>query len=136
LIAATLFLPRFARRLRRTAGPAMIGMEALERRLARREPVSIIDVRGADEYHGELGHIADSLNIPLPELPNRLAELQALKEKTLVLVCRTDKRSAKAAELLSAAGFSCVEVLRGGMEQWHSRSASTDIHHGKDTVRS
>ena len=33
-------------------------------------------------------------------------------------MCRTDKRSAKATELLIAARFADVAIVRGGMEQW------------------
>jgi uncharacterized membrane protein YdjX (TVP38/TMEM64 family) len=134
LLAAALFLPRFARRLRRSAGSAMIDVWSLERRVAGGEAVTIVDVRGQDEYRGELGHIAGSNNIPLAELPGRLTELQDLKHQPIVLVCRTDKRSAKAAELLSAAGFGRVAVLRGGMVQWNSRSGSTENHHVEDPL--
>jgi len=42
------------------------------------------------------------------------------------LVCRTDKRSAKAAELLGAAGFGRVVVLRGGMTLWNTRPRSNE----------
>lgn len=136
LIAATLFLPRLARRLRASPGFALIDIEALRQRIERREPLRIIDVRAEDEYQGNLGHIPASLNIPLPELAVRLAELEALKDQPLVLVCRTDKRSARAAALLVGAGFGRVEVLRGGMEQWNSRLTSTETQHGKDAVHS
>lgn len=132
LLATAMFLPRLARRLRRATNAAMVGIEALERRTARGEAPTIIDVRGSDEYHGELGHIPGSLNIPLADLPNRLAALEPEKQRPIVLVCRTDKRSAKAAVLLSSAGFRAVEVLKGGMEQWSKRSASKDNHRGKD----
>lgn len=118
LLAAALFLPRLARRLRRESPRSMTGVAALAQRLAGGEDVTILDVRGRDEYDGPLGHIADSLNIPLPELPGRLAELDPLRQRPLVLVCRTDMRSAKAAELLRAAGFARIEVLRGGMTAW------------------
>ncbi len=37
----------------------------------------------------------------------------------VILVCRTDKRSANAAKLLHEAGFRDVHVLRGGMERWN-----------------
>lgn len=132
LIAAALFLPRLARRLR--AGPAsrMIDIAGLQRRMAAGETLTIIDVRGEDEYDGELGHIPGSVNIPLGDLPNRLAALEAAKGRAIVLVCRTDKRSARAAAVLGSAGFRAVEVLRGGMEQWSRRSAPRDIRHGKD----
>jgi rhodanese-related sulfurtransferase len=47
-----------------------------------------------------------------------LTDIKALHDKPIILVCKTDKRSAKAAALLSDAGFRDVHVLRGGMEQW------------------
>lgn len=121
LLAAALFLPRLARRLRRAPSRPMTEVAALAQRLAGGDDVTILDVRGRDEYDGPLGHIPDSLNIPLPELPGRLAELDPLRQRPLVLVCRTDMRSAKAAELLRAAGFANVEVLRGGMTAWSVR---------------
>lgn len=79
----------------------------------------IIDVRGPDEFHGPLGHVANALNLPVGELPGRLTEINALKDKPVILVCRTDKRSANAAALLRESGFHDVHVLRGGMEQWN-----------------
>jgi rhodanese-related sulfurtransferase len=37
----------------------------------------------------------------------------------VVIVCRTDKRSAQAAGILRARGVDDVKVLRGGMEAWN-----------------
>jgi len=120
VLAATLYLPRLVRRLRSQPVPRL-APEALDERLQRREPLTIVDVRGEDEYRGELGHLPGALNIPLGSLPERLGELSAVKNQPVVLVCRTDKRSAKAADLLRAAGFPKVEVLNGGMEHWKAR---------------
>jgi rhodanese-related sulfurtransferase len=78
----------------------------------------VVDVRGADEFTGSLGHIAGARNIPVAELNQRLPELVGLEHRPIVLVCRTDKRSGKAARTLHAAGFAQVGVLRQGMEQW------------------
>jgi uncharacterized membrane protein YdjX (TVP38/TMEM64 family)/rhodanese-related sulfurtransferase len=121
LLAAALFLPRLARRLRRAPSSPMTDIATLQQRLAGGEDVTIVDVRSPEEYAGALGHIRDSLNLPLPELPGRLSELEPLRQRALVLVCRTDVRSAQAAELLRSAGFARVEVLRGGMNAWGSR---------------
>ena len=118
LIAAVLFLPTLARRLRQPPSSSMTDVATLRKRLADGEDVTIVDVRGSDEYAGASGHIQNSRNIPLPELPARLAELEPLRQRPLVLVCRTDMRSAKGAELLRATGFVRVEVLRGGMTAW------------------
>jgi len=132
LLAAALFLPRLARRLRRAPALAMIDIAELERRIAAGNAPTLLDVRGVDEYHGELGHIPGSLNVPLGDLPKRLTELESEKQRPTVLVCRTDRRSAKAAALLRAAGFSSVEILRGGMEQWSKRSPPEVVHHGQN----
>jgi rhodanese-related sulfurtransferase len=83
---------------------------------------AILDVRGPDEFAGPLGHIPDALNLPVSELAARLTEIKALKERPIILVCRTDKRSANAATFLWDSGFRDVHVLRGGMEQWQRSS--------------
>jgi len=79
-------------------------------------------VRDPDEFAGPLGHIPDALNLPVSELAARLTEIKALKERPIILVCRTDKRSANAATFLWDSGFRDVHVLRGGMEQWQRSS--------------
>ena len=93
----------------------------LAERLANGAAPIIVDVRGADEFNGNLGHLADALNIALPELPGRIAEFAQYKDRDLVLVCHTQMRSAQAAQLLNAAGFDNVAVLRGGVVEWRRR---------------
>jgi uncharacterized membrane protein YdjX (TVP38/TMEM64 family)/rhodanese-related sulfurtransferase len=117
LLAAIVLLPRLIGRMRGSF--AWIEGNALKRRLDDSEAVTVIDVRGPDEFIGPLGHIASARNIPVAELDTRLADLAGLKQAPIILVCRTDKRSAKAARALRAAGFTQVSVLRGGMEQWN-----------------
>jgi rhodanese-related sulfurtransferase len=117
LLAAIAFLPRLLRRLR--GAPAWIWATDLKRRLDAGEPMTVVDVRGPDEYRGPLGHIREACNLPVDELPDRMAELGHTERRPLVLVCRTDRRSARAAETLRGAGFVDVAVLHGGMEQWN-----------------
>jgi rhodanese-related sulfurtransferase len=47
-----------------------------------------------------------------------MRELRSLTGTPLVLVCQTDRRSARAAAVLAAAGLRDVRVLRGGMARW------------------
>jgi uncharacterized membrane protein YdjX (TVP38/TMEM64 family)/rhodanese-related sulfurtransferase len=117
LLAAIAVLPRLMRRLRGSF--AWIEASELKHRLDQSDPVTVIDVREPDEFTGALGHIAAARNIPITELNSRLAELSGLEGSPIVLVCRTDKRSAAAARTLRAAGFSQVNVLRQGMERWN-----------------
>jgi uncharacterized membrane protein YdjX (TVP38/TMEM64 family)/rhodanese-related sulfurtransferase len=118
LVALVAFLPRLARQFRQ-AGIRWIDTGSLEGRFDQSGEPLVIDVRGADEFTGPLGHIPGSRNIPLAELPARLEELDPSKWRSLTLVCRTDKRSVTAARLFEQAGFTDICVLRGGMEQWN-----------------
>jgi uncharacterized membrane protein YdjX (TVP38/TMEM64 family)/rhodanese-related sulfurtransferase len=130
LLAVIALLPRLIGRLRGSA--AWIEAGDLERRLDAGEAVTIVDVRGPDEFTGTLGHIASARNIPLAELRRRLSELAGLERAPIVLVCRTDKRSAAAAQTLRAAGFTGVSVLRRGMEQWNA--ARLPVQAGADAA--
>jgi rhodanese-related sulfurtransferase len=121
------FTPSLLRLIERLRGSfAWIEARELKRRLDRGEAVTIVDVRGPDEFAGPLGHIATARNIPVAELAGRLTELAGLEGEPIVLVCRTDKRSATAARSLRAAGFVRVSVLRRGMEQWNETGYAVD----------
>ena len=117
LLAAIALLPRLIGRMRRAF--SWIETSELKRRLDSGETLTVIDVRGADEFTGPLGHIATARHIPVAELNGRSAEIAGLERTPIVLVCRTDKRSAAAARTLRTAGFAQISVLRRGMEQWN-----------------
>ena len=119
LLAAIALLPRLIRRLRGEETPRWIAAGELAAGLDEAGSTAVVDVRGPDEFTGPLGHIREARNLPIGDLPQRLNELGLLRNKRVVLVCHTDKRSAKAAEILSEAGFRDVLVLRGGMLRWN-----------------
>jgi 3-mercaptopyruvate sulfurtransferase SseA len=50
------------------------------------ERVALIDVRGADEFTGPLGHIEGARNVPVGELSKRIIELTALKTQPLTTI--------------------------------------------------
>jgi len=91
----------------------------LSERLTATPPPLLIDVRGAEEYRGELGHIAGSRLIPLGEFSERAAELGALKDRQIVTICRVGVRSATAAAILTGLGCEHVSNLKGGMIAWN-----------------
>ena len=117
LLAAIAFLPRLARRLRGGTTTRWIETNELANGFGR-DATTMVDVRSPEEFTGPLGHIETVLNIPLGELPDRLIEIDAHRNEPVIVVCRTEKRSANAAALLGEAGFRDVRVLRGGMERW------------------
>ena len=102
-----------------------IDIAELVGRLGQKPMPVVLDVRGADEFIGELGHIAGARNISLGELPSRMGEIEPYKDSTIVLVCKTQMRSAKAAALLREKGFRHVSVLRGGMVEWVRQHGSS-----------
>lgn len=78
----------------------------------------LLDVRGPDEYTGELGHIEGARLVPLGEL--RAAATHLDPEAYYVTVCRSGGRSAVAARALEGLGFTKVASMRGGMNEWKS----------------
>ncbi|MES2555341.1 MAG: rhodanese-like domain-containing protein [Bacteroidota bacterium] len=64
----------------------------------------IVDVRSQSEFSG--GHVVESINIPLQEIPDHLDEL--LEAGTLVFCCASGGRSGMATQLLLEKGHSNV----------------------------
>ena len=93
--------------------------------LVQRREALLVDVRTAEERKF-VGHVPDSLHVPwatgtaLTRNPRFVRELEARlardggKEAVVLLLCRSGKRSALAAEAAAKAGFSHVfNVLEG-----------------------
>ena len=114
LLAVVAFLPRLIGNMRR--GPT-IDITELKQRLDENN-ILLLDVRTADDFVGEQGHIENALNIAVEELPERISELTEHIEQPVAIICRTDRRSAKAALQLTEQGFHDVHVVRGGMTEW------------------
>jgi len=74
----------------------------------------LVDVRTCPEF--ATAHIAGACLMPLDELSNRLAEIN--KDGSVVLVCRSGKRSAQARDKLLRSGFKDVCDLAGGIIAW------------------
>jgi rhodanese-related sulfurtransferase len=81
---------------------------------ATREPPVLVDVREPWEF--ELARIEGSLLVPLGQLPSRVDELP--RDRPLVMVCHTGRRSQNAAMFLAQSGFADVQNLSGGVERW------------------
>jgi uncharacterized membrane protein YdjX (TVP38/TMEM64 family)/rhodanese-related sulfurtransferase len=118
LIAVVAFLPRLIRRVREARRLGQLSAAELRLRLARREDITVLDVRSAKDYAGELGHIDRSLNIPLDQLPGRLPELDHVRERPIAVICRTNRMSSRAVELLRRADFRRVQLVADGMLAW------------------
>ncbi|MGA8615764.1 MAG: VTT domain-containing protein [Xanthobacteraceae bacterium] len=124
VLAMIAFVPRLFRRLR-AKEPAWIESVELQRRLAAGDALVIVDVRQPEEFTTPPGHLQGAINVPLSELAERARDIVA-REQSVVLVCKTDRRSARAATVLLAAGLQDVTVLRDGTDGWHRQGLALE----------
>lgn len=115
LLGLVAFLPRLIGSIRKGA---MLNVINLKQRMDEGEDILLLDVRTVEDYNGEQGHVAGSTLLPLEELEQRIDELDDYYEKTVVTICRTDRKSAKAAQILAEKGFADVHVAKMGMTDW------------------
>ena len=118
------FLPRLFRRFH-AQEPKWIESGELQRRISAGDSITLVDVRQPDEFTAPPGHLPRAVNVPLSELAGRRPELAEHKQP-IVIVCKTDRRSARAATEMLAAGLTEVTVLRGGTDGWHRRELALE----------
>lgn len=85
------------------------------KRIMDTEKCTVLDVRTEDEF--VLGHLENSICIPVDDLESRLDELPD-KSALILVCCRTGKSSAIAAELLDSLGYERVYDF-GGLLSWN-----------------
>ncbi len=74
----------------------------------------LVDVREPPEFAA--GRLEGSINIPLGELPGRLAEIP--RDATPVFICRSGRRSLNACALAIRSGIDAPAHLEGGLLAW------------------
>ena len=105
----------------RKSGPALSPQQAIN--LINREDGVFVDLRDAAAF--KQGHIVEAMHIPMAKLEERSTELDAFKDKPVVLVCKMGQQAATAAKQLRAAGFTQVYKMAGGMMEWSSLQLPT-----------
>jgi sulfur-carrier protein adenylyltransferase/sulfurtransferase len=83
---------------------------------ARGEEHLLLDVRRPDEW--ATARIEGATLVPLDQLEARLAELTDWKDRRVIAQCHHGGRSARACEILAAAGFTNLTNLVGGIDAW------------------
>ena len=85
--------------------------------------VQLVDVRTADEYAE--GHLDGAVNIDVKE-PAFLASAKQLLDasRPVAVYCRSGRRSANAADMLTKEGFKAVN-LKGGILAWQEKQMPT-----------
>lgn len=105
------------------AAVAMISAEELKAKLARNEPVTIIDVRSSEGFASSTTTVKGSIHFKLRKIKSRLrfAPLKDLPrdgEIVTYCACPNDESSVAAAQMLKDSGFTRVRVLQGGWNEW------------------
>lgn len=96
--------------------PLEIGPAELDRMRRDGAAVAVLDVR--EPWEVEICALADSLRIPLAEVPKAAAGLPA--EGTVVVICHHGARSLRATLWLRQQGHANTVNLRGGIDAWAS----------------
>jgi rhodanese-related sulfurtransferase len=91
-----------------------ISTEELKQAIAQNEGFVIVDVRSPEEF--ATGRVPGAINIPLDSIEKRSAEIP--KDKSVVLTCRSGRRSGLAQETLRQLGYTNIRNHIGGILQW------------------
>ena len=95
-----------------------ISVDQLRSRLNSDKKIAVIDVRTSSEYHGRIGHIENSILIPLSELEQSLNKVNWKEYDEIYTICLAGGRSAKAVGILKRNDIEAINV-RGGMTAWN-----------------
>jgi rhodanese-related sulfurtransferase len=96
-----------------------ISVDEVKRRLDAGEKVNLVDVR--EPYENADFNIGGTL-LPLGQIQSmQIDEIEDLKDKEVILYCRSGNRSGQAAMFLDAMGFKNTKNLVGGMLAWEEK---------------
>lgn len=82
------------------------------------ENTVILDISPVADFNK--GHIVNARNLQPSRLADADAEIQKLKDKKLLVVCRSGQTAVPAAANLRKMGATNVAILKGGMAAWIS----------------
>ena len=100
------------------AAPTITQAELLAR-LEKKDPqLVILDVRTPAEFAA--GHVPGARNVSHDLLSSKVAELGDLRDKQVVLYCRSGRRTLLAEETLRQAGFTKLLHLQGDYLAWEA----------------
>ena len=93
-----------------------ITVQELKTKIDNKEDFVFIDVREPHEYEEQ--NLGAKL-IPLGDVLANVSELEAFKEKEIIIHCRSGARSGTAQQLLQSEGFTNVRNVLGGILAWN-----------------
>jgi len=122
---STASLAAFGRELVKQNSPEIqfITADELKGKLAKNEPVVIIDVRATSGLLDSDNKIKGAVHMKLRRLKSRLSfpplkDVPRNREVVTYCACPNDESAVRAAQVLSETGFTRVRVLKGGWVTW------------------
>jgi rhodanese-related sulfurtransferase len=107
-----------------------ITVEELKAKLAKNEPVAIIDVRATDLHADSPSMISGALHVKLRRLRHRLTlsplkDIPKDREVVTYCACPAEESSNRAAVVFKNAGYKRVRALQGGWAAWLKAGGAT-----------
>jgi len=87
-------------------------------RMLNTDEAVLLDIREAKDF--KAGHIAGAINIPHTKLQDRLVELEAHREKAIIIVDKAGQHTGAIGRRLQQKEFN-VQRLTGGMMEWQNQ---------------
>jgi rhodanese-related sulfurtransferase len=96
--------------------PLEVDCSSVHQQLESGSELLLLDCREADEH--ALVRIERAKLIPMSELMARVAELDAHRDRPIVVHCHHGGRSLQVAQWLRRQGFSQAQSMAGGIDRW------------------
>lgn len=84
--------------------------------LINRDQAIVVDIR--DNAQFSKGHVLGAINIPANDLEQKIKQLGAHKNKTIILINSPGQPLGKIGAVLQNNGFSSIRNLSGGINAW------------------
>jgi rhodanese-related sulfurtransferase len=105
--------------VQRMRAPHSLGAREASALLQKDPSVVVLDVRTEAEFRSSTGRLERAILIPVDSLAKRMDELSRYRGRTILVYCRSGRRSLNASALLGRSGYSAVN-LEGGILEWNA----------------
>ena len=95
-----------------------VSVEQLRSRLNSDKNIALVDVRTKSEYYGKIGHVDESILIPLSNLQDNISTIDWDLYDEIYTICLSGGRSAQAVNIFKKNDIKAINV-RGGMVAWN-----------------
>jgi rhodanese-related sulfurtransferase len=96
-----------------------ISADEVNQAILNREEIILLDVRTPGEYQRE--RIAESINIPIDEIAEKVEGTIPDKDKTIYIYCLSGARSDMATDIMMQRGYKKVFSMTNGLLMWRAK---------------